>query len=151
MPGLFKVGCTTRAVEQRVEELNAATGVPAPFVIEAVFPSGRPLEDETRVHERLKDTRLVGREFFETDLRKVVSAIQSIVGMKAMFIRFQEPRSENPLTLAAEPQPLNRWTCGLCKHVWDAPPTPVLEKCPKCLSFSIVKLGLARDTLAFGA
>ena len=39
MPGLVKVGCSTRPVDERVAELNSATAVPAPFVVEAYFAS----------------------------------------------------------------------------------------------------------------
>jgi hypothetical protein len=86
MPGLLKIGCTTPSVEEHVEERNAATGVPAPFVIEAVFPSKAPMEDEARVHQWLRETRLVGREFFETDIREALAAIRSVVGCEATFV-----------------------------------------------------------------
>jgi hypothetical protein len=42
MPGLVKIGCTTRPVVERTAELNSMTGVPAPFVLEgviALFPT----------------------------------------------------------------------------------------------------------------
>jgi len=143
MPGLLKIGCTTRSVEERVEELNAATGVPVPFVVEAVFPSMAPMEDEARVHEWLKKARLVGREFFETDLRDAVAAIQSVVACKAIFTRFEESD-------IAVLKSVHRWSCGLCKHVWDAALESSFEKCPKCSGASIVKLGQARGPLAYG-
>jgi len=38
----LKIGCTTRTVLERVDERNGATGLPAPFLIEAVFPSTAP-------------------------------------------------------------------------------------------------------------
>ena len=69
MPGLVKVGFTTRAVEERVAELNSGTAVPAPFVIEAIFPSGDPERHEQEVHDRLASTRLPGREFFRITSR----------------------------------------------------------------------------------
>jgi|SRR5207247_7324472 len=144
MPGLLKIGCTTRSVEERVQELNAATGVPVPFVVEAVFPSIAPLEDEARVHEWLKKARLVGREFFEIDLQDAVAAIQSVVGRKATFTRFEDS-DISVLKL------VQRWSCGLCKYVWDAAPESSFEKCPKCSGISVVKLGQAIGPLAHGA
>jgi hypothetical protein len=144
MPGLLKIGCTTRSVEERVDELNAATGVPVPFVIEAVFPSKAPLEDEARVHEWLRKRRLSGREFFEADLREAMAVIRTVVGCDSTFARFEESDS-SALKF------VNRWSCGLCKHVWDATIESNFEKCPKCSSASVVKLGYARGPLAYGA
>jgi hypothetical protein len=144
MPGLLKIGCTTRSVEERVQELNAATGVPSPFVVEAVSPSDTPLEDEARVHEWLQKSRLVGREFFETDLREAVAAIQSVVGHKASFTRFQD---SNISVLNF----VQRWSCGLCKYVWNAAPESRFEKCPQCSGITIVRLAHARGPLAHGA
>jgi hypothetical protein len=53
MPGLVKIGQTTRTVKERVAELSAHTGVAAPFVIEAAFASHNPMADEARVHAHL--------------------------------------------------------------------------------------------------
>src|SRR5881409_3827309 len=65
MPGLVKIGQTTRTVEERVAELSASTGVPTPFVIEAAFASVHPWADETRVHTHLAAYRYMRqREFF---------------------------------------------------------------------------------------
>ena len=47
MPGLLKIGRTTRSVGDRVAELNSATGVPAPFAVEAWFESADPQSHET--------------------------------------------------------------------------------------------------------
>lgn len=66
MPGLFKIGKTTRTTEQRVKELDSATGVPTSFlVIYEMF-----VEDchvaEKYVHERLDKYRVSERrEFFK--------------------------------------------------------------------------------------
>ena len=37
MPNLIKIGFTTRDIQERLAELNSATGVPEPFIIEATF------------------------------------------------------------------------------------------------------------------
>lgn len=140
MPGLLKIGCTTRGVEERVNELNAATGVPAPFLIEAVFPSIAPLEHEARVHEWLGKTRLPGREFFETDLPDAMAAMRTVIGCEPTFVRFEESRSSILKSV-------NRWSCGLCKHMWDAAVESSFEKCPKCSSVSVSKLGYARGPI----
>jgi transcription elongation factor Elf1 len=72
---LYKVGQTTRPVEERVRELNQATGVAAPFNIEATFPSTNPPEDERLIHSALSDHRYtISREFFSASFEKILSA-----------------------------------------------------------------------------
>lgn len=64
MPGLLKIGKTTRSVEQRCNELWQ-TGVPIPFevVAEALSPNCHELEGI--VHQALQDARVSQmREFF---------------------------------------------------------------------------------------
>src|SRR5437867_4858579 len=48
-------------------------------------------------------------------------------------------------------QSVNRWSCGLCKYLWEAPAEPVIDKCPTCASSSVVNLGPVRDTPDDGA
>jgi hypothetical protein len=136
MLGLVKIGCTTRAVEARVEELNAATGVPSPFIIEAIFPSMSPFEDESKAHEWLKERRIAGREFFEISVEETIRAIQAIIGTQAKFMRI-------PCSGIVELKDINRWSCGLCKNIWDAPLDSVFDNCPECAATSVVKLGHA--------
>lgn len=67
MPGILKIGKTTRSVEQRCQELFA-TGVPTPFaVVDSVFaPDCHALE--SIVHAELQAKRVTaGREFFAID------------------------------------------------------------------------------------
>ena len=81
MPNLLKIGFTTRQVEERVAELNTTTAVPGPFVIEAVFPSSKPEQHESAVHETLAEARVESKEFFKADLagavRKVIATLES--------------------------------------------------------------------------
>jgi hypothetical protein len=58
MPDVVKIGSTTRLVEDRVQELNSATGVPAPFKIEAYFATSRPPEGEAAIHKALSHVRV---------------------------------------------------------------------------------------------
>jgi hypothetical protein len=80
MPGMVKIGQTTRAVEARVAELSAHTGVPAPFVIEATFASQNPVADEARVHARLAHCRIPHREFFLVELVQALEVVTEICG-----------------------------------------------------------------------
>lgn len=64
MPGLVKIGKTTRDVAQRASELNH-TGVPFPFDVYAFEFSPDCNELERMMHERFADCRVnPAREFF---------------------------------------------------------------------------------------
>lgn len=74
MPGLLKIGMTTRDPFARADEISAATGVPVPFVVSAYFLCGNPKELESLIHERLAEHR-VGGEFFEILLSDALQQI----------------------------------------------------------------------------
>lgn len=68
MPGLVKIGKTTRSVEQRMEELYQS-GVPQKFSLQRAefFPDCHTAE--RHMHSIFHDKRLnAGREFFHADL-----------------------------------------------------------------------------------
>jgi hypothetical protein len=87
MQGLIKIGFTTRDVEQRVAELNSATGVPGPFNIEAIFPTEAPEIHEQQVHKQLAEDRVKGKEFFKKDLPTTLRLITEICGSRPKYIR----------------------------------------------------------------
>jgi T5orf172 domain len=89
VPNLLKIGFTTRQVEERVAELNAATAVPGPFMIEGVFPSSDPEQHEFVVHGMLAESRIESKEFFRVDLKEVLRAVSLICGA-ASYLRTQD-------------------------------------------------------------
>ncbi|RFU19155.1 GIY-YIG nuclease family protein [Geodermatophilus marinus] len=69
-PGLLKVGYTERDVEERVAEINAATGVAIPFGVRAVWTVRDARRLESEVHALLAEWRVrPDREFFAMDYR----------------------------------------------------------------------------------
>jgi hypothetical protein len=80
MPGLLKIGITTRSIAERVAELTSATGVPSRFAVEAYFESNDPNAHETAIHERLGEHRLPSREFFKVDLGEALAAGRAVTG-----------------------------------------------------------------------
>ncbi|HEU5021107.1 MAG TPA: GIY-YIG nuclease family protein, partial [Bryobacteraceae bacterium] len=121
MPGLFTVGCTTRSVEERVEELNQATGVPVAFQIEARFPTSAPKEHELAIHKRLAAHRIQGREFFETGMAEILQTIEFVTGVRSTV---------NPIP--SSETDLRRWHCALCKSEWTGPSHPAPQRCEYC-------------------
>jgi hypothetical protein len=65
-PDLVKVGMTTRSVQDRVREINSATGVPIPFGVRGCWRVTDPQRAERTVHEALDSWRFRSdREFFK--------------------------------------------------------------------------------------
>ncbi|SFO49954.1 T5orf172 domain-containing protein [Geodermatophilus obscurus] len=69
-PRLLKIGYTERAVEERVAEINAATGVVIPYGVRAVWTVRNARRVESKVHRLLAVWRVrPDREFFDMDYR----------------------------------------------------------------------------------
>jgi hypothetical protein len=80
LPGLIKVGCTERAVEERVKELSNHAGVAAPFIEEWSCAVPSPYDAEKEVHEALGSYRYsLNREFFKIDPRRTVEIILKVL------------------------------------------------------------------------
>ena len=77
MPGLVKIGGTSRAnVQARLNELYS-TGVPAPFTCEIARRVDRYAEVESALHAVFEPSRVPsGREFFQVTLNQVVAALE---------------------------------------------------------------------------
>lgn len=100
MPGLLKVGKTTRDVAERCRELTSATGVPTPFVVafEQHFQDCDYAERE--VHAALSASgyrQSENREFFRASPNEVVRIILSIPNISSAVTSADirpEPRQE---------------------------------------------------------
>ena len=80
MPDILKIGMTTRTVEERAREINAATGVVIPFGVRRCWRVGDPGRAERIAHTALAEHRLrKDREFFRVDFRVAASRIQSLL------------------------------------------------------------------------
>ena len=76
MPGLVKIGGTSRAnVQARMDELYS-TGVPAPFTCAIARRVDRYVEVESSLHAVFEPSRVSpGREFFQVTLNQVAAAL----------------------------------------------------------------------------
>lgn len=79
MPGLLKIGITSRDVQERVQELSSSTGVPHAFEIEYYCLTRDPEKIEEEVHERFSSYRKKGKEFFSVSIEEAVRMIDSLV------------------------------------------------------------------------
>lgn len=83
MPGLAKVGKTTRDPSTRVAELSAATGIASPFILAYQQPVLNCDVAESIVHAELgrKGFRVANnREFFNAPLHEIVALINALAG-----------------------------------------------------------------------
>jgi hypothetical protein len=74
MPGLLKIGETSRNVEKRVAELNRSTSIPTDFVIERAYDVSNSRGVEKQLHLLFYDAK-VGKEFFELDVQTIDQAM----------------------------------------------------------------------------
>ena len=73
---LLKIGYTERGVEERVGEINGATGVPVPYGVRAVWVVRDARRLEGQVHALLAQWRVrPDREFFAMDYRDAAKLI----------------------------------------------------------------------------
>lgn len=75
MPGLVKIGMTTRSPEERAQEL-ASTGVPMPFHVAAAWPVDDVRSAERDAHEALARYRVNDqREWFRVSVPAAIKAL----------------------------------------------------------------------------
>jgi hypothetical protein len=86
MEGLLKIGLSARPLQERIAELNSATGVPAPFELEAAFVSTEPQAHERQIHSELAEFRVPGKEFFSAHITKAISVAQFICNTPPFFL-----------------------------------------------------------------
>jgi len=77
-PGILKIGYTDRSVQERVTEINSATGVIIPYHIVNTFPCKAPKHIETLVHQALH-THRINKEGFNVKLSQAEKIIRKII------------------------------------------------------------------------
>lgn len=83
MPGLIKIGKTTRSPTERAYELSSATGLPTPFIVvyEQLFSSCSSAELFVHTYLALRGHRVSdNREFFNAPVNDVIRAIAQAPG-----------------------------------------------------------------------
>ena len=92
MPGLYKIGCTSRHPLERASDLYT-TGVPTPFVVEYCINIDNYANIERLVHKELSAYNF-GKEFFKCDLDKCILTIKKVAGYNS---KYSESYSNNKL------------------------------------------------------
>lgn len=91
IPDLLKVGMTTRTIEERVSEINRATGVAIPFGVRSCWRVKDTAATERLVHLELQAFRIRGdREFFRIDYGEARKRVGSLLMSKDLAVRTLE-------------------------------------------------------------
>lgn len=95
-PQILKIGMTKRTVEERVKEINSATGVMIPYGIRAAWQVDDAPEVEREIHILLNEYRIrIDREFFELEFNKAFRLINDYLNkrrrQKKGIIQTQQP------------------------------------------------------------
>ena len=76
MPGLVKIGCTDRSLDERISELSSSTGIPTPFQLEYSVCLRDHAKAERDIHQTLVTHRVSGsREFFTVSVEVAKEAL----------------------------------------------------------------------------
>jgi hypothetical protein len=77
MPGIYKIGMTEKAPQERLEQLSSSTSAPVPFWM-AFYAQVRNAADiERQLHAHFADVRVnPNREFFSTTLQELREAFE---------------------------------------------------------------------------
>ena len=80
IPGILKIGYTDRTPQERVKEINSATGVITNWYIANSFACRSPKVIESLVHTQLKDCRITSnKEGFAVNLTEAERIIANII------------------------------------------------------------------------
>lgn len=82
MPGVVKIGKTSRAPGLRAKELST-TGVPGEMEVAYAIESDRLASDEAMIHQRMSVARIHGGEYFRCSIACAVEEVMKIkdIGM----------------------------------------------------------------------
>ena len=79
---------TTRSVQERVKEINAATGIAIPFGVRRCWRVSEPVRAERLVHDALSEHRLrQDREFFQVSFEYAGRVVDAVIHESAQEIR----------------------------------------------------------------
>jgi hypothetical protein len=77
MPGIIKIGYSTKDPKLRAEELNH-TGSPHPYIVEYEMLIEKPFEIEQKIHKVLYNNH-EGKEWFRCSIESAISAIKRMM------------------------------------------------------------------------
>jgi hypothetical protein len=97
MPGLVKIGRTTRDPSRRAHELTSATGVPTPFRLEGYVRTDDAVRTEAEIHRRMGAERVNRRrEFFRAEPSTALGVAKAVASSERSIFRKGGPKAARP-------------------------------------------------------
>lgn len=125
MPGILKIGYSTKDPKLRAEELNH-TGSPHPYIVEYEMLIEEPYQIEQRIHKILSGDK-EGKEWFRCSVKEAIVAIKEIAATSFIYEQSRTGLTEEPQSgLIVEPQPINQ-------------SPQVVGRCPQCPGEVVLK------------
>jgi hypothetical protein len=94
-PQFLKIGMTQRTVDERVKEINSATGVIIPYGIRAVWWVDNAAQVEKDLHQLMNDYRVrMDREFFEIAYDKASHTINNYLSARRLLHRSKSKKND---------------------------------------------------------
>jgi hypothetical protein len=134
MPGLVKVGYSTKDPQLRVDELGG-TGLPHPFVLEYDVLVVEPRDIEQAVHVRLNSCH-EAKEFFRCTVAEAMAAIQRVAAARSTSIISEYRRTTTSTPAQGTPAPYMRPSDAVCR-VCKATVPRSEYRCARCFTFVI--------------
>ena len=101
MPGLVKVGYSSKDPEERAKELDH-TGTPHPYIVEDDFLiEGDLIETEQSIHQSLS-SYLEGKEWFRCSPEEAIAAIRQVCGDRVILESLKKGTTEKVETEKAK-------------------------------------------------
>lgn len=152
MPGIVKVGRTSRVPEERIKDKDlCSTGVPTPFIVEYYAFFDDMFKAEREAHINLKSYSH-GKEFFKVDIPTATKEIER-VQIDSIEIYPHKERStvvihcldclkDNEFKADDVKYNVQGLICRFCKNtifnIHRLKPEPVTKKCQKCGRFNTI-------------
>lgn len=108
MPGIVKIGYSTKDPKLRAEELNH-TGSPQPYIVEYEMLIEEPFQIEQKIH-KLLDSKHEGKEWFRCSVEYAVSAIKKFTASSIIYENFC---NKSALSLNKDHRP-DYYKCASC-------------------------------------
>lgn len=106
MPGLLKIGYTTRTLKERIAELSS-TGVPSRFEIEFYCEVEHAANFESAIHSQLHNRRFE-KEFFRCTTAEAVKNVKLVAGSGEHIIHSSGGRAASAFLTKDEQEQANR-------------------------------------------
>lgn len=76
MPGIIKIGMSTKVPEERAKELSSETSAPTAFVVEYYAFFEEMEKAEKQIHQKLKEFHF-SKEFFKLNIPNAIACVES--------------------------------------------------------------------------